>query len=129
MEELDILTLENAISVTKENKTSVNYFIFDEYEIHLNVIPSGTVQEWHKHSTIEEVIVVLSGKITLKWLSNGEPKTTDVFPNTVIRVRDSVHTLENNTDSDASFIVYRMVLDGKSKKDIIKNDKIVYDVR
>ena len=37
--ELDIFTKLDGISVTKENKTDVDYFIFDEFEIHLNKIP------------------------------------------------------------------------------------------
>ena len=44
-----ILTISDAISVTKENRTKVDYYLFDEYEIHLNSIPSGAVQEWHYH--------------------------------------------------------------------------------
>lgn len=35
----------DAIQVHKENGTDVSYFIFDEYEIHLNRIASGSVQE------------------------------------------------------------------------------------
>lgn len=34
MNEIEILTKINAISVIKENKTNVDYFIFDEFEIH-----------------------------------------------------------------------------------------------
>lgn len=42
----------------------------------------------------------------------------------VIRVGNSLHTIENLTDEQASFLVFRMVPDGKSKRDIIKNDKV-----
>lgn len=36
---LEIYDTADSIYVEKENHTKVNYFIFDEYEIHLNTLP------------------------------------------------------------------------------------------
>ena len=63
MNELKIYNLNDAINVVKEDLTAVNYYLFDEYEIHLNVLPPHTIQPWHFHRQIEEVIVVIKGKM------------------------------------------------------------------
>ncbi len=58
MSEIEILSAADAISVVKTNKTKVDYFIFDEFEVHHCTIPAHSVQEWHRHNVIEEVIDV-----------------------------------------------------------------------
>ncbi|MNP55641.1 Cupin domain protein [compost metagenome] len=126
--ELDIFTKLDGISVTKENKTDVDYFIFDEFEIHLNKIPPNAKQEWHKHETIEEVLVVTKGELIVKWKENESIETTTVFKDNIVRVKKSIHTIENHTDEWAEFTVFRMVPSGENKREIIKNDKIIIDI-
>lgn len=128
MKEVKILSIEDAITVEKENKTKVSYFIFNEFEVHKNLIPKGTVQEFHKHNRIEEVIYVTKGVIRVKWMENGKINFKDVCENSLVRVKKSIHTIENNSDSDAEFVVFRMVPDGKDKREIIKNDKKVIEI-
>ena len=127
MAELDILTQLEAISIIKENKTNVDYFIFDEFEIHINKIPPNTVQEWHMHMKIEEVIVVTEGELCLKWKENSNVNNEIIMKNSVIRVKKSIHTIENITNKWAEFIVFRMVPSGDIKREIIKNDKILIE--
>ena len=64
--EVDILTKLDSISVTKENKTKVDYYVFDEFEVHLNRIPPNSKQEWHLHKIIEEVLVVTEGQVVVE---------------------------------------------------------------
>ncbi|SFU34749.1 hypothetical protein SAMN04487886_101033 [Clostridium sp. DSM 8431] len=99
--------------------------MFDEYEIHLNRIPPLSIQEWHKHNKIEEVIVPISGEIYAKWVEDGEEHSRLLKKGMIARVKNSIHTLENKSKEYAEFIVYRMVLSGESKRDIIKNDKVI----
>ena len=127
MAELDILTQLEAISIIKENKTNVDYFIFDEFEIHINKIPPNTVQEWHMHMKIEEVIVMTEGELCLKWKENSNVNNEIIMKNSVIRVKKSIHTIENITNKWAEFIVFRMVPSGDIKREIIKNDKILIE--
>ena len=127
MSEIEVFTKKDAISVTKLNNTMVDYYIFDEYEIHNNTIPPHTIQEWHMHKRIEEVIIVTSGIITIKWMENGEATSLQLYQDNIIRVKQSIHTIENCSDSKATFIVFRMVPDGRLKRDIIKEDKIIID--
>ena len=93
---LEIYDTTDSIYVEKDNRTKVNYYIFDEYEIHLNTLPPHAIQEWHRHQKIEEVIFVISGKLKILW---------------------------KEEDQNVRFLVYRMVPDGIDKKNIIKNDK------
>ena len=127
MAEVDIFTQLEAISIVKENKTNVDYFIFDEFEVHLNKIPPNTIQEWHMHMKIEEVIVVTNGEISIKWKDDGNIKNEKLMKGSVVRVKRSIHTIENNTNKWAEFIVFRMVPSGEIKRETIKNDKIVIE--
>ena len=109
----------------KENGTSVHYFLFNEYEIHFNKIKSHSIQEWHKHNNIEEVLVVTNGEIVIWWMERDEKKFMVVGKGTVVRVKKSIHTLENRSNNISEFIVYRTILKGENNRDKIKNDKIL----
>lgn len=123
--EVDILTKLNAISVVKKNKTNVDYFIFDEYEIHLNKIPPHSKQEWHKHEIIEEVLVITEGQIDIKWEENDTIMYRTLLKDSIARVKNSIHTIENTTNSWAEFTVFRIVPTGNMNREIIKKDKVV----
>lgn len=120
---LEIYDTTDSIYVEKENHTKVNYFIFDEYEIHLNTLPPHSIQEWHKHHNIEEVIFIISGKLKILWKEGEQTESRIVSENSIVRVKNSIHTLENESNEDVRFLVYRMVPDGVDKRNIIKNDK------
>lgn len=125
MAQVDIFTKLDAISVVKENKTNVDYFIFDEFEIHLNKIPPNSKQEWHYHKIIEEVIVVTEGSIDISWKENEQIEHSTLGKGSLARVKKSIHNIENNTNSWAKFTVFRMVPTGKNNRETIKNDKTV----
>ena len=46
----------------------------------------------------------------------------------LILVKDSIHTLINRSTKECKFVVFRLVLDGKNKRDLIKNDKKVVNM-
>jgi len=125
----EIVRNNESIKVIKENKTIVNYFIFNEYEIHLNTIPANAMQEWHYHSSIEEVILVTKGILTCKWLDEEEIAIDTINIGDIVRVKNSIHTFENTTKQDCEFIVFRLVLDGKDKRKVIKNDKKIVEIK
>ncbi|MFD2386457.1 hypothetical protein [Enterococcus rivorum] len=58
-----IVKQNEALSLKKENGTEVDYFLFDKFEVHTNIIPAGCVQDWHSHQAIEEIIVVNEGTL------------------------------------------------------------------
>lgn len=128
MEQINIIRKNQGKHVEKENRTVVDYFLFDEYEIHQNVIPAGTTQEWHYHSKVEEVILVTKGTLEVYWIDNDTKMNQTISPGDMVQVKNSIHTFSNESNSDTEFIVFRIVLDGLSKKEIIKNDKRIVEV-
>lgn len=127
MKAIEFMKQSEAITVHKENGTSVNYYVFDEFEIHTNIMKPHSVQEWHYHSRIEEVLLITKGSILCKWIEDNKKQQQVVNEQELIRVKNSVHTLENTTDQEVEFTVFRFVPDGHSKADIIKNDKYVVE--
>jgi len=124
---IDFKKRKDAIYVDKGNGTEVYYYIFDEYEIHYNKIKPHTIQQWHYHLQIEETIVVTQGQLLCKWLENEQEHQRYVKENELVRVKQSIHTFENDTNNDVEFIVFRFVPDGKNKHEFIMNDKTVID--
>ncbi|MGT2958083.1 cupin domain-containing protein [Streptococcus bovimastitidis] len=131
MKEIEQVKISYSIFVEKDNGTKVNYFLFPEFEIHENLIPKQSIQDWHQHSNIEEVIVITSGAICIEVINEktSEIKTYNAIDGDVIRVRHSIHRLTNKSQLDAKFIVFRFVPDGCDKSSIIKNDKIDFDCK
>ena len=128
MSQPEIITIEDSISVVKDNCTRVNYFIFNEYEIHLNTIPSGAVQEWHFHSKLEESILILTGELLLSWQDHGQIYNQLLKEGTIVRVKGSVHTFSNTSSRDTTFVVFRFIPDGQDKRELIKNDKTIVKI-
>jgi uncharacterized cupin superfamily protein len=54
----EILAKKQAIFVEKDNGTQVDYFLFDTCEVHTNRIPPGSIQDWHAHEKIDELVIV-----------------------------------------------------------------------
>ena len=105
---------------------SNNYYIFDESEIHLHKIMPHTVQEWHFHEKIDETLLITKGKLLCKYINeDGVEKSCYAVRNDIIKVHDSIHTFVNDTDDITEFVVFRFVPDGRDKRELIKNDKIV----
>lgn len=126
--ELIIKKPDDAIIVNKKDGTHVAYYLFDEYEVHLNSLPPQTEQVWHFHQAIEEVILIIEGEIEIHYLDNDKRMRQRVQPNDLILVKDSIHTLINRSTKECKFVVFRLVLDGKNKRDLIKNDKKVVNM-
>ena len=117
----------DAIHVDKESGTSVDYHIFNEYEIHVNRVRPHTAQEWHRHARIIETLVVTKGRLLCRYQrEDGTERSRYLEKNEIVQVGTSIHTFENDTDETVEFIVFRFVPDGTDKQEIIKGDKKVY---
>lgn len=66
------------------------------------------------------------GEIEIHYLDNDKRMRQRVQPNDLILVKDSIHTLSST--KECKFVVFRLVLDGKNKRDLIKNDKKVVNM-
>lgn len=126
METLKIVTKEQALFVEKENKTKVAYYLFDEYEIHHNCIPPHSQQEWHYHQQVEEVIYILTGTLKVVWKQDTIHYQT-VSPGDIVQVKQSIHTFCNEENTPCTFLVFRLVLEGKNKHSTFIHDKVVVE--
>lgn len=73
--------------------------------------------------------MIVEGTLTAHYKINEQIITETAGPNDVIRVKASLHTFTNETDEPVRFIVFRFVPDGKNKQEIIKQDKIIVEVK
>lgn len=120
---LEILTRDEAIFRKKPDGTEVNYFLFPEFEIHINSLAGKTVQGWHKHHKIEEVLLVQSGKVKIEEVENQQIVSRICAEGELIRMHNSLHRISNPDTLSASFTVFRFVPQGKNQQECIKNDK------
>lgn len=123
---IQVLNKEDSIFVEKSDGTMVNYFIFDEFEIHLNVIPRNTIQGWHAHSKIEEIILVTKGSITVESIEHNKTKSQNCIEGNIVLMNSSIHRIINSSKQNAEFAVFRFVPQEKDFKELIKNDKTEY---
>ena len=128
MKELNVIYQKDSIHVSKENGTDVDYYIFDEAEIHVNKIKPHTIQEWHFHEHISENLLVIKGKLLCRYI-DSEKKEQDLYvtEGDLVDIGSSVHTFENDTEDVIEFIIFRYVPSGVNKREVIKNDKTVVD--
>ncbi len=121
---IEITRQTSAISVTKSSGTQVDYYLYPEFEIHVNILPAGVVQDWHKHQQLDENIIVTSGEITVEYLENGHVSSQTVQENDVLRVKRSINRLLNQSSEPAQFIVFRFVPTGQEQSELMKQDKV-----
>ena len=125
----EIVKLTDAITATKDDGTKVSYYIFPEFEVHANTIVAGTVQNWHYHKAIEEIIFVTRGQIEVLWLDeNKQCVSKTLETGDLCRLGSSVHNVANNTKETANFLVYRLVPIGKNQHELIKGDRYAVEV-
>jgi len=129
MDEPVILNKCDSIEVIKEFGTVVNYYIFNEFEVHTNIIPVNTVQDWHYHNKIEEIVLVVTGEILFSWFDGYKRKDCIICEGGLVCVKKATHTFSNISTEECRCVVFRFVPDGKNKHEIIKNDKSAVDIK
>ena len=120
-------SLNDAIHVEKDTGTKVDYYISDEYEIHYNQISPHTIQEWHYHTQLKELIFITKGTLLCQYLENNHECSRHLHENDLVDVGNSIHTFQNDTDKVTEFIVFRFIPEGKNKREMIKKDKTIVE--
>jgi uncharacterized cupin superfamily protein len=115
----------NALNATKPEGLDVTYYLFNEYEIHYDEQQPRTTQVWHHHEKIWETIYIIDGELLAKWKENGEEKFEMLNSGDLIETESTSHTFINNSDQAVKFLVFKQILNGENKKEILKNDKII----
>ena len=122
---MKISTKNDAAFVSKPEGTNVTYYLFPEYEIHINEQVPHSTQTWHHHEKIWETLYITEGELTAQWKENGETKTQIVHAGDVIETEHTPHTFSNDSNQTVKFIVIKQVLTGDNKKEILKTDKVL----
>jgi len=122
---MKIITKKEALNVAKPEGVDVTYYLFDEYEMHLNIQEPHTTQSWHHHEQIHETLFIIEGELLAEWRDGEEPKSQIVNAGDAIETENTPHTFSNNSDKQAKFLVIKQVLSGENKKEVLKNDKIL----
>ncbi len=120
---MEIIKQHQAIATEKSDGTSVLYYVFPEYDIHFNRVSPNTIQQWHHHKLIEETIFIISGEIEIRWIIDSKEYMQIAYPGDIVRVENSPHTLINSSEAEVTFLVLRLVLNGKELREILKSDK------
>jgi uncharacterized cupin superfamily protein len=122
---LEITRKAESASRQRDDGTMVRYYVFDEFEIHDDELPPATVQEWHHHERIDEVLYVVSGILEVKWLDGSSTRAELLHAGDAVRVGTAAHTVANPTDASTRFVVFRMVPAGIDRRETIRNDKVL----
>src|SRR5260221_6233016 len=109
-----------AVHAERPEGISVNYYLFDEYEIHTNTQAPHSTQVWHHHEKIWETIIILKGELKVFWKENNQEIHQVVTPGDVIETERSAHTFMNTTDEPAEFLVIKQILSGENKSELLK---------
>ena len=122
---MKIIKKSQATSVSKPEGTTVDYFLFPEYEVHYNEQAPGTTQTWHHHEQIWETLYIVDGELVARWREDGEEKSQVVEAGDLVESERSVHTFSNESPSIVRFLVIKRMPTGKDSRDIFKNDKVL----
>jgi quercetin dioxygenase-like cupin family protein len=122
---MKITTKKDTVFVEKPEGTNVTYYLFPEYEIHINEQVPHSTQAWHHHEKIWETFYLVEGELTAQWKENGETKKQIVHAGDVIETEHTPHTFSNDSDKVVTFIVIKQVLTGENKRDTLKTDKVL----
>jgi len=117
----------DVLYVEKPEGVNVAYYLFPEYEVHVDEQLPHTTQTWHSHATIWESVYIVDGQLTAQWKENGEIKKEVVMTGDLIESEHTPHTYSNDSDKVVKYIVIKQILSGENKKETLKNDKVLED--
>lgn len=121
---MKITSKDIALHVLKPEGINVDYYLFDEYEVHYNEQAPHSTQLWHHHEKIWETLFIIEGELIAKW-KEDEEKEQVIRAGDVVETEHIPHTFINNTDQTVKFLVIKQVLTGQNKKELLKTDKIL----
>jgi quercetin dioxygenase-like cupin family protein len=125
---LSIVRRSEVPRVKKPEGTAVWYYKLEECEIHYNEIDPRTIQQWHNHRLIDESILVLEGMLTVRWKDRASVVCAqELYEGDLVRVGQSHHSFENETDNIVRTVVFRFVPTGRFNQDILTSDKNLHE--
>ncbi len=121
---MKIVTKNQANHVNKDNGIVVDYYLFNEYQLHYDEQPPGIQTDWHHHDKISEVLFILEGNPKLKWKENGKINEQILNPGDLAEMGQDPHSLINDSMTPIKYITLKQSLTGENKEEVFKTDKI-----
>ena len=122
---MKIIKKEDSLHIEKPEGLDVCYYLRPEYEVHYNVQAPRTSQIWHHHEKVWETLFIIEGELLAKWRENGKTREQLVKAGDLIESGATPHTFFNNSGQEVKFLVIKQILDGNSKKGILRDDKVL----
>jgi uncharacterized cupin superfamily protein len=122
---MKIIHKSDSSHIVKPEGTSVDYYLFKEYEIHYNEQAPKTTQTWHHHEKLWESLFIIEGKLTVKWREEDGEKEEILEAGDLVETERTPHTFSNNSDKIVKFLVFKQMPQGKDFREIFKTDKIL----
>lgn len=122
---MKVISLKNALCISKPEGINVRYYLFDEYEVHYNEQLPHTAQTWHRHEKIWETIYIIEGKLLAKWKEDVIEREQIIKAGDLVETENTSHNFINNTDKLVKFLVIKQVLSGESKRELLTSDKVL----
>ena len=122
---MKIIKSTDVAHVNKPEGTSVYYYLFNDYEVHYNDQAPKTTQTWHHHEKIRETLYIIDGELTVKWRDGDQEFSKNVSSGDLIETERTAHTLVNDSDNIARFIVIKRIPSSDDFREIFKTDKII----
>lgn len=122
---MKIIQKSQAVSVSKPEGTTVDYFLFPDYEVHYNEQIPGTTQTWHHHEQIWETLYIIDGELVARWREDDEEKSQVVKAGDLIESERSAHTFSNENVSIARFLVIKRIPSKEDFSSVFKSDKVL----
>jgi len=120
-----IIHTKDVMHVEKPEGVNVAYYLFPEYEVHVDEQLPHTTQTWHYHASIWESVYIVDGELTAQWKEDGKIKKETVQTGDLIESEHTLHTYSNDTDKITKYIVIKQVLTGGNKSQLLKTDRVV----
>lgn len=114
-----------AVHISKPESVEVDYYLFNDYEVHYNEQLPHTSQQWHHHEKIWETLFIISGEMTLYWREGDVEQSAVVREGDVVETERTVHTFINESDQTVRFIVIKRIPSTGDYRELFKSDKII----
>lgn len=122
-----VISKDRALYISKPEGINVDYYLFNEYEIHYNEQAPNSTQVWHHHEKIWETLFIIEGELIAKWRVDGVEKEQVVRAGDLVETEHNPHTFVNNTDQTVKFLVIKQVLTGQNKTELLKTELLKTD--
>lgn len=112
-------------NVSKPEGTKVQYYLFNDYEVHYNEQAAHTTQTWHHHEKIWETLYIIDGELMAHWREGGDEVSQLVKHGDLIETERTPHTFSNDSDEIARFLVIKRIPTYEDLTETLKNDKVL----